>query len=192
MSKRKKQKLSKEAKLVIAAGGIVLGAMSYHSPAANADMAAPEGKHFRADAHAEPSSKPKVNFGPLSSKYDALFAKEGSEHGVSPILLASVAKAESNFNPNARSHVGARGLMQIMPGTAKGLKVNPDDPAQAVDGAARMLAGLEKQFGSKRLAAAAYNAGPGAVQKHKGVPPYVETQKYVTKVMYNYASAGGK
>lgn len=119
----------------------------------------------------------------LSSRFDSLFTQAGTKYGISPKLLAAVAKQESGFNPNAVSGAGAQGLMQIMPGTAKGLGVNALDPAQAVDGAARMLSGLEKQFGSTELALAAYNAGPGAVQKYNGIPPYTETQNYVRNIM---------
>lgn len=128
-------------------------------------------------------------FGNLSSPYDALFEKEGAEHGVSPVLLAAVAKAESNFNPNAGSGAGARGLMQLMPGTAQSLGVNPLDPPQAVDGSARMLSGLINKYGSVELGLAAYNAGPGNVDKYNGIPPFKETQNYVSKVIANERNA---
>lgn len=121
---------------------------------------------------------------PPGTPYAELFAAAGAEHGVSPALLTAVARAESNFNPRAVSHAGAQGLMQLMPGTARGLGVTDSfDPAQAVDGAARLLAGHLKQFGSVELALAAYNAGPGAVQKYGGVPPFRETQAYVAKIV---------
>lgn len=128
------------------------------------------------------------SFGSLSSQYDSMFSTAGAKYGISPKLLAAVAKAESGFNANARSGAGAQGLMQIMPGTAKGLGVNPLVPSEAIDGAAKMLSGLVKKFGSHELALAAYNAGPGAVQKHNGIPPYKETQNYVKRVL-NYAGA---
>jgi cell wall-associated NlpC family hydrolase len=120
--------------------------------------------------------------------FDQLFAAAGARHGVSPALLAAVAKAESSFNPRAVSHAGAQGLMQLMPGTARGLGVDPFDPAQAIDGAARLLADHQRRFGSVDLALAAYNAGPGAVQRHGGMPPYSETRNYVRRVL---AFAGG-
>lgn len=115
--------------------------------------------------------------------FAALFNEAGQRHGVSPALLASVAHVESGFDPNAVSPVGAGGLMQFMPATAVEMGVNAFDPASAVDGAARYLARDLARFGRVDLAVAAYNAGPGAVQAHGGVPPYAETQRYVEKVL---------
>lgn len=117
-----------------------------------------------------------------TARFDALFDSAGAKYGVPAMLLKAVAKVESGGNPNARSPAGALGLMQLMPGTAKGLGVNPLDPTQAVDGAAKMLSGLIRKFGKVDLALAAYNAGAGAVTKYGGIPPYHETQSYVTKV----------
>jgi len=111
-----------------------------------------------------------------------LFTSAGSRYGVDPSLLAAVASQESNFNSQAVSPAGAKGLMQFMPSTAAGLGVNPLDPASAVDGAARYLSSLQQKFGSTSLALAAYNAGPGAVSSYGGVPPYAETQNYVAAV----------
>ncbi len=119
--------------------------------------------------------------------YADLFQRAGARHGVDPALLAAVAKAESGFDPTAVSHAGAQGLMQLMPGTAAGLGVtNSFDPEQAVDGAARLLAGHLDTYGSVELALAAYNAGPGAVNRYGGIPPYDETQRYVPKVLAFY------
>jgi cell wall-associated NlpC family hydrolase len=115
--------------------------------------------------------------------YASLFTSAAAKYGVSATLLAAVAHQESGYDAGATSPAGARGLMQLMPGTAKGLGVNPMDPAQAVDGAARMLRSLIKEFGSTDLALAAYNAGPGAVHRYNGIPPYRETQKYVPAVL---------
>jgi cell wall-associated NlpC family hydrolase len=114
--------------------------------------------------------------------YRSLFEQAGRRHGVSPDLLAAVAKVESGFNRSAVSGAGARGLMQLMPSTARGLGVDPMDPSEAVDGAARLLARHLRTYGSIPLALAAYNAGPGAVNRYNGVPPYAETQAYVTRV----------
>jgi cell wall-associated NlpC family hydrolase len=121
--------------------------------------------------------------------YAALFNAAGAAHGIDPTLLSAVARAESGYNPNAVSRSGALGLMQFMPGTASGLGIDPLDPAQAVDGAARYLAQQLERFGSVELALAAYNAGPGAVSRFGGVPPYPETQNYVTKVLGFHAEA---
>jgi cell wall-associated NlpC family hydrolase len=120
---------------------------------------------------------------PGGTPFAELFAAAGARHNLNPNVLAAVARAESGFRPDAVSSAGALGLMQIMPGTARGLGVNPLDPAQAVDGAARLLSGNLQRFGSLELALAAYNAGGGAVARHGGIPPYPETQRYVQKVM---------
>ena len=119
-----------------------------------------------------------------STPYAELFTAASRKYGVPAGLLAAVAKQESGFNPRAVSAAGAQGLMQLMPGTAKGLGVqNSFDPAQSVDGAARMLRDLTHRFGRTDLALAAYNAGPGAVLKYDGIPPYPETQRYVRDVL---------
>jgi cell wall-associated NlpC family hydrolase len=115
--------------------------------------------------------------------YADLFTRAGSRHGVDPALLAAVAQQESGFDASAVSPAGAQGLMQFMPATARGLGVDPFDPASAVDGAARYLADLTEQFGSTELGLAAYNAGPGTVRRYGGIPPYAETQNYVRTVM---------
>lgn len=111
--------------------------------------------------------------------------KAEARYGLPKGLLRGVAQAESNWNPSAKSRVGALGLMQIMPATAKELGVNPLDPSEAADGAARYLAKNLKKFGTQELALAAYNAGPGNVQKHGGVPPFKETRQYIQKVTAN-------
>ena len=116
--------------------------------------------------------------------YADLFEKAASTYGVDAGLLAAIARQESGFDPSAVSSAGAQGLMQLMPATASGLGVtNSFDPAQAVDGAARLIDDLLGRFGDTRLALAAYNAGPGAVLRYDGVPPYPETQNYVRSIM---------
>ncbi len=123
--------------------------------------------------------------------YADLFRKAEADYGVSARLLASVAQQESGFNPRAVSSAGAQGLMQLMPATAKGLGVtNSFDPAQAVDGAARLLRDLKAEFGRVDLALAAYNAGPGAVHRYGGIPPYAETQNYVRSVLAIFEKQG--
>ncbi|MEJ5913339.1 transglycosylase SLT domain-containing protein [Pseudokineococcus sp. 1T1Z-3] len=115
--------------------------------------------------------------------YEPLFAAATARYDLPAGLLAAVAQQESGGNPRAVSPAGARGLMQFMPATARGLGVDPMDPAQAVDGAGRLLAQhLRRYDGSVPLALAAYNAGPGAVDRYDGVPPYRETQHYVRTI----------
>jgi peptidoglycan DL-endopeptidase CwlO len=117
--------------------------------------------------------------------YADLFNQAASEYGVSAKLLSAVAKQESGYDAKAVSPAGAQGLMQLMPGTAAGLGVTDSfDPTQAVNGAAKLLSDLLSRFdGSTQLALAAYNAGPGAVMRYDGVPPYPETQNYVKSIM---------
>jgi soluble lytic murein transglycosylase-like protein len=124
--------------------------------------------------------------------YGDLFVKAGTKYGVSPKLLAAVAKVESGYNPQAVSRVGAQGLMQLMPSTARGLGVHDSfDPAQAIDGGAKLLARNLREFKSVPLALAAYNAGGGAVHRYGGIPPVAETQAYVPKVQRALAALGG-
>ena len=118
------------------------------------------------------------------SAYGDAISSASNEFGVDEALLRAIIHAESAFNPRALSVAGAQGLMQLIPGTARDMGVlDAFDANQNIRGGARYLALLLKNFnGNERLAAAAYNAGPGAVQKYNGVPPYDETQVYVERV----------
>jgi cell wall-associated NlpC family hydrolase len=122
---------------------------------------------------------------PTNTQYDTLIQQAARDQGVDPALLKGLVQAESGFNPASVSSVGAQGLTQLMPDTAKGLGVtNSFDPLQNLEGGARFLAGALKRFGgNEQLALAAYNAGPGAVERYGGIPPYAETQAYVPRVL---------
>ncbi len=129
---------------------------------------------------------------PAGRKYAGLVQQAADQTGVDPRLLSAVAWTESDFNPGSTSGAGAQGLMQLMPQTAAGLGVDPHDPAQAFLGGARYLKAQLTAFGGNpSLALAAYNAGPTAVRKAGGIPPYAETQAYVAKVLDRYRSLGG-
>lgn len=124
----------------------------------------------------------------LSPQMRQAFEDTADRYGLDVNLLLAVSWQESAFNPNAVSHAGAIGLMQLMPGTAAGLGVDPTNPLENLDGGARYLRQQIDRFGSVELALAAYNAGPGAVQKHGGIPPFEETMNYVPKVMDRWRS----
>ena len=121
--------------------------------------------------------------GRYAGPYLAAARGAAARHGIPADLFARLVQQESGWNPRARSHKGAIGLAQLMPGTARLLGVDPTDPQQNLDGGARYLRLQYDKFGTWRLALAAYNAGPGAVERHGGVPPYRETMGYVQAIL---------
>ncbi len=134
-----------------------------------------------------PHHNDQVSHKPKAFNLEDLIHKESSKKGLDPDLVKAIIKAESNFNPRAESPKGAMGLMQLMPSTADSLGVeNPFNPAQNIKGGTNYLKDLLRVFKDKDLAIAAYNAGPGAVKKHGGIPPYSETINYVKKVNEYY------
>lgn len=148
-------------------------------------------KQRQASAAADGSSKKTEDFSDvlnqafsaMSEDMDAIFEEAAKLYGLPVNLLKAVAKTESGFNANAVSKSGAMGVMQLMPQTAKSLGVtDPFDARQNIMGGAKYLKSTLDQFGDVTLALAAYNAGPGNVQKYGGVPPFAETQNYVRKV----------
>ncbi|MGH8981635.1 MAG: NlpC/P60 family protein [Acidimicrobiales bacterium] len=126
-------------------------------------------------------SAPSVTGVPAS--LSSLFVQAAGRYGVPASVLTAVARRESNFDTSAVSSAGAEGVMQLMPGTAAGLGVTPFTAREAIGGAAQLLSGYLKTFGSLPLALAAYNSGAGAVQEYGGVPPYSQTEEYVRDIM---------
>lgn len=122
-----------------------------------------------------------------AGQFDQIIREVANKYGVDFALVKSVIKAESGGNPLARSKAGALGLMQLMPSTARSLGVkNPLDPVQNIEGGTKYLKKMINEFKDIKLALAAYNAGPGAVRRYGGIPPYKETQRYVVKVLDYY------
>lgn len=120
---------------------------------------------------------------PAARPYAAMIERAAAKAGIDPKLLAALAWSESNFRPDAVSSAGALGMTQLMPATARGMGVDPLDPEQNLEGGARYLKVQLDRFGRVDHALAAYNAGPTAVRKAGGIPPYAETQGFVSKVL---------
>ncbi|MCP8968860.1 lytic transglycosylase domain-containing protein [Ectobacillus ponti] len=131
----------------------------------------------------------KYNIQPVSSSnanaYTDIIGEVSAKYGVPKQLIQKIIETESNFNPNARSYAGAQGLMQLMPANQREQGVaNPYDPRQNIEGGVKELAGYLKRYnGDLVMSLAAYNAGPGNVQKYGGVPPFKETEGYIRKIL---------
>jgi hypothetical protein len=146
------------------------------------------GKLVRAISGGE-TTRP-VNIAPPPARIQELVEKSARAHDMDPLLVQSVIQVESNYNHYAVSPKGAEGLMQLMPKTARMLGVsNSFDPGQNIEAGVRYLKYLQSIYRDDRLALAAYNAGPAAVEKYKWVPPYAETQDYVNQVGQRYRAA---
>jgi soluble lytic murein transglycosylase-like protein len=152
------------------------------------------GSEASSDENASPTAASGITEGASAgaggSAYIGLIDRAAAQNGVEPSVLYGLIQQESDFDPSASSNAGAEGLTQLMPGTASSLGVTePLNPAQSIEGGARYLGELLRQFGGNVTdALAAYNAGPGAVESYGGVPPYSETQQYVSKVLENAAA----
>jgi hypothetical protein len=119
----------------------------------------------------------------MTEALEQKIALESKKNGIDPNLVKAVIQTESNFKANAISPKGAMGLMQLMPPTAKMLGVEDAlDPMENIEGGTKFLGDMMSEFQDRKLALAAYNAGPAAVKKYKGIPPYTETQNYVSKI----------
>lgn len=151
-----------------------LASARYRSPAAKSEVA-PE--------PAEPTGRAVAGYkGKYRGPYIKLARAAARRNGIPEELFLRLVQQESNWNAKARSHAGAIGLAQLMPGTARELRVDPTLPAQNLEGGAIYLKRQYDRFKDWRLALAAYNAGPGAVQRYGGIPPYSETRNYVLKI----------
>lgn len=147
------------------------------------------GNPFSGEIAPMPVNAPGMILKPISApgNLKAMIEKAALEAGVDPGLFDALVATESSYDPNARSRAGALGLSQLMPATAESLGVtNPFDPEQNLRGGAQYLAQMIRKFGDAKLALAAYNAGPGAVAKYGGIPPFKETQNYVDRVMNRF------
>ncbi len=148
---------------------------------------------IKSTQQAKATDKVQDDLSKLPKDFGAYIDTVAKEEGVDTDLLRSIIKQESKFNPSARSHRGAVGLMQLMPATAKELGVfNPANPYQNIKGGAKYISKMIKMFGGNiPKALAAYNAGPRNVQKYGGIPPFGETRSYVQHILKDYLKRSG-
>ena len=182
----------------VASVGATSGTSSTGSPSATAsqvpagDFAAALQAATMADSSSPTAAQDQSAAGASADggEYDSVIEQASERYGIDPAVLHGLIQQESGFDPSAQSSAGASGLTQLMPGTASSMGVaNPLNPTESIEGGARYLSRLMSQFGGNTEdALAAYNAGPGAVQQYGGIPPYAETQSYVSKVL-GYAEA---
>lgn len=169
------------------------------SPSGNFDQFTKKVKvtYYKDSGNFDNSSSGSNNYGNSTASssnsrnsYDSYILASASRHGVDPALMKAMMHTESAFNPNARSPVGAQGLMQLMPATARRFKVsNAWNPAENIEGSAKYIAWLMRRFNNNvEFAVAGYNAGEGNVDKYNGIPPFKETRNYVKSVMSRYHS----
>jgi soluble lytic murein transglycosylase-like protein len=151
----------------------------------------PSDSRYRKVPGSAPAAPARAGVGP-AERYETEIARCADDHGVDSALVKAVIKAESNFDNRAISRAGAQGLMQLMPETARLRNVdNPFNPSQNIDGGVRHLKHLLTTFGDTKLALAAYNAGENAVRRYNGVPPFPETENYVSTVLSHYGRYSG-
>ena len=153
--------------------------VTYYRDSQSYDNAAPSSGQYGRSAASNSSNR---------NAYDSYIRASAARHGVDPALMKAMMHTESAFNPNARSPVGAQGLMQLMPATARRFSVsNPWNPAENIEGSAKYIAWLLRRFNNNvEYAVAGYNAGEGNVDKYGGIPPFKETRNYVQRVMSRY------
>jgi soluble lytic murein transglycosylase-like protein len=129
----------------------------------------------------------------VPQRYRRAIVDAAQRYNIQPVLLAAQLRAESNFNPGAVSPVGAQGIAQFMPGTARSMGLSdPFDATASINAQAKLMSRLVAQFKSIPKALAAYNAGAGAVQKYDGIPPFAETQGYVARIIAMIKGTGGE
>jgi soluble lytic murein transglycosylase-like protein len=163
----------------------MIAAANGGSPSPASTSSTSFGQQLAQASGSETATTATADVGSGSIPYASQIQAAASKYGIDPAVLKGLIKQESGFNPNAGSPAGAQGLTQLMPGTAASLGVSDvHDPAQSIDGGAHYLRmQLDRFGGDYSKALAAYNAGPGAVQRFGGIPPYAETRNYVKNVL---------